>query len=191
MFFEEFLNPLSMIKKEKIDNPMIVVDGMATVTLLKSLAKRYNSGNMLQKYKLLDEVSMLKFTMSNDDVTTDNNLGETKGNFFSKYMIHIIVGIIVLVLVCILLYFYGGYVHYMLTWPYHLLCKMVGDTTVTSSMTTAIPHWLFPFIETTVPVETVIKAGPGEFVKLVGYLLSAVWTACLGALAYTGLTPNE
>jgi hypothetical protein len=193
MWVEDLFYPLDAIMtnavKTDVNDPLrqetaTVVSPHSLKEAVKCLIIRYNNASIIEKALVVNDLNNYKITMDDKTSKDVDDSGSAVGKFFSEHWITILVVILVLALVCVLLYFYGGSVHYLLTWPYHLLCKVVGNSTVTTSMTTAVPHWLFPFLETTVPVETVITAGPGEFVKVVGYLLSAAWTACLGAFAW-------
>jgi hypothetical protein len=171
-------------KTDTTNNDVKRVDDMSLGDALTAVVKKYNSASVLEKTMVARNLYNYRITMSDETTENVKPSGPAARSFFSKHRLSLFIGVLVLVLVCVLLYFYGGSVHYLLTWPYHLLCKLVGDSTVSTSMTTAVPHWLFPFIETTVPIETVIKTGPGEFAKVVGCLLSVTWTACLGATAW-------
>lgn len=155
MYIEDLFNPFG---------PMIMKDLIVKLTVIPSdsiiteLVRRYNDLGLVGKYKMLTTISAIQLTMSPTEQNVEKNNGDQADSFIGKYWLHLVIGVVVLALVCVLLYFYGGYVHYLLTWPYHLLCKMVGQTAVSTSMTSTVPHWLFPFVETTFPMETVIVA---------------------------------
>jgi hypothetical protein len=54
----------------------------------------------------------------------------------------------------------------------------------TETALTTVPHWLFPFLKTTVPLETLVAVGPSKVVKTVGYTLTAMWTTVVGYVTY-------
>jgi hypothetical protein len=183
MQVEKLFNPLFDVQTFYTNNQ---IDDISTTTILKHVVQRYNSSNVLDKFKMINTLSSIKLTMEPTPTTGEESTGVKVNEFIGKYKAHLIFSALVLVVLCIVIYFYGGYIHYVLTWPYHLLCKMVGDTAVSSTTTLTVPHWLIPFVETTMPVETLVTAGPSDVVKTVGALLSLAWTSCLGYLGWAG-----
>jgi hypothetical protein len=96
----------------------------------------------------------------------------------------VVVGLIILVLLAIAVYFWGPSLAYVLTWPYHAICSLGGTSEVTAVTTTVASHWLLPFIDVPVVAETVLAAGAGELVQAVGALASAAWAVLLGYGGY-------